>query len=141
MNSLHSIPPFVCVVTPFIDRYILLLKLIYFVMLCYLYRLFYVSCPFHAVTGNSRHSMWGGVGGGGIMEQQLRSTQITFQGTFWNSTTRLRVRVPLRKVCAIILVSFITMDLSRDRTKALSMRLGVHKFFKCAISKLLAPGG
>ena len=106
-----------------------------FILLCcviciasFLFRFPFMSSqvyPFHS-----------GEGGGELVEQQLRSTQLRVQGTFLNSTTRLRVRVPLRKVCAIILVSCITMDLSRDRIKAWSTRLGVHKFFTGAVSKL-----
>jgi hypothetical protein len=84
-----------------------------FIMLCcaiciafFLFRFPFMSSPvipFHS-----------GAGGGGLVEPKLRSTQIRVQGTFLNSTTRLRVRVPLRKVCAIILVLCSTRNLPWD---------------------------
>ena len=88
-------------------------------IVCFLFCVPFMSSP---VT-----TFYSGRAGGAIVEQKLRSNYLRVQGTFLNSTTRLRVRVPLRKVCAIILVSCITMDLTR---------LGVHKFFTGAISKL-----
>jgi len=94
---------------------------------------FLLRFPFMSLPITPYHSR-GGRGAYWVINWDL--PKISVQGTFFNSTTRLRVRVPLRKVCAIILVYFITMDLSHDRKKTRSPRLGVHKFFTGTISKL-----
>ena len=124
MNSLHSIPSFVLVAP-------LSLAIIF----CYWNSFIFLCCViciafFCFVSLSCSHLQPYSIRGQGesIVEQQMKSTQILVQGTFLNSTTRLRVRVPLRKVWAIILVSCIAMGLSRYRTKAWSTRLGFTNF-------------